>query len=133
MSRLKKLVISGHDADSRGIVQMRFGRRQAANDEGHGGGGVISLGFDAMQAVISLEILDVNRAFLEPEEFWTAAFEGQKKRNLCTVPPKTKSSHLKRGRNPKGNAKVFQNLQPCNLMIPETNSFSPLKIGRFTQ
>ena len=32
----QKLVISGHDADSRGIVQMRFGRRQAANDEGHG-------------------------------------------------------------------------------------------------
>ncbi len=33
----QKVVISGHDADSRGIVQMRFGRRQAANDEGHGG------------------------------------------------------------------------------------------------
>ena len=32
----QKLVISGHDADSRCIVQMRFGRRQAANDEGHG-------------------------------------------------------------------------------------------------
>ena len=29
-------MISGHDADSRSIVQMRFGRRQAANDEGHG-------------------------------------------------------------------------------------------------